>query len=407
MTEAIGVRKGWGWPLLLVLTVSTIGDEISLLTLMFRTAGDRTPFAVPLLLVAQLLPGLLATPLIGRLVDVHDAGKVLAAVALMDAGLIMWIAWHPGLLSTVIGVGLLSVTFAIGGTATFALIPVLGASLGMTIARANAVLEFVRGAGMLVGPVAGGLLVAWGGTANALVIDAASFAVLAAVVVGSGLRRPVEVKTEARTQTLLSEYMPILRDRRTTILIGALMLGVYAGAISDIAFVFLITVSLRLGPTAFGVLTACWAGGMLAGAFISGAVTMRRTAFTAFFSSGVMGAAMLTIGVGSMLTGSPALVGVAFLIGGAANSIHNVAVRTLLQRNTPADTHGKVAALYSGATSSAGILGYVTGGLFTPFNAIGAYVLSGVLGIIVSVVGWVLYTSVKAKMLKYPASEAL
>lgn len=69
--------------------------------------------------------------------------------------------------------------------------------------------------------------------------------------------------------------------------------------------------------------------------------------------------------------------------------------------------HGKVAALYSGATSSAGILGYVTGGLFTPFNAIGAYVLSGVLGIIVSVVGWVLYTSVKAKVLKSPAPEAI
>jgi len=63
--------------LLATLTLSTIGDEISLITLMLRTAGDRTPFAVPMLLVAGLLPGLLATPFIGRLVDSRDAGKLL------------------------------------------------------------------------------------------------------------------------------------------------------------------------------------------------------------------------------------------------------------------------------------------------------------------------------------------
>jgi len=67
--------------LLATLTLSTIGDEISLITLMFRTAGDDMPFAVPMLLVAQLLPGLLATPLIGRLVDRRDAGRILAAAA--------------------------------------------------------------------------------------------------------------------------------------------------------------------------------------------------------------------------------------------------------------------------------------------------------------------------------------
>ncbi|MDP1028099.1 hypothetical protein Q5H91_12825 [Sphingomonas sp. KR1UV-12] len=71
--------------MLAALTVSTIGDEISLITLMFRTAGDRTPLAVPMLLIAELLPGLLVTPLAGRLVDRRDAGKMLVVTAIVNA----------------------------------------------------------------------------------------------------------------------------------------------------------------------------------------------------------------------------------------------------------------------------------------------------------------------------------
>jgi MFS family permease len=402
----IRLRKGWGWLLLVTLTLSTIGDEISLITLMFRTAGNRIPFAVPMLLVAQLLPGLLATPLIGRLVDSRDAGKLLVATALADAVIIAWMAWHPDLASTITGASILSVLFAIGGTAGFALIPVLGAELGMTLPRANAVLEFVRSAGMLAGPVVGGALVAWGGTGNALLIDAASFALLAAVVFGSGLRRPVTTDDDNQHRTLLSEYLPVFRDRRITIMIGALTLGVYATAIADVAFVFLVTVSLASGPTAFGLLTACWAGGMMAGAVASGTMAMRQPASFAFGSVTIMGATMLAIGIGiTTMIGSLVFVGIAFIIGGAANSAHNVAVRTMLQREAPSGAHGKVAAIYSAVTSSAGILGYMTGGLFAPNGAIHAYILGGALGVVAGLVGWLLFTSIKAQAMPPPAQR--
>jgi MFS family permease len=394
----VRLRKGWGSLLLATLTLSTIGDEISLITLMFRTAGDRTPFAVPMLLVAELLPGLLATPFIGRLVDARDAGKLLVATALAEATIIAWMAWHPDLPSTIVGASILSVSFAISGTASFALIPVLAAGLGMTLPRANAVLEFVRSAGMLAGPVVGGALVALGGTGNALLIDAASFVVLAVVVLASGLRRPVAAEADGEAHTLLSEYLPVLRDRRITIMIGALTLEVYATAIADVAFVFLITVSLAAGPTAFGVLTACWAGGMMAGAAASGTMAMRRPASIAFASAAVMGATMLAIGlVTATMMGGLLFVGIAFLIGGAANSAHNVAVRTMLQREAPAGAHGKVAAIYSAGTSSASILGYMTGGLFAPNGAIHAYILGGTLGVLAGLMGWLLFTSMKGR----------
>lgn len=400
----VAFKKGWGWLLLVALTISTIGDEISLITLMFRTSGDRTAFAVPMLLVAQLLPGLLVTPYIGRLVDAHDAGKLLAGAALADAVVLSWMAYHPDPVSTMVGAGVLSMLFAVGGTATFALIPVLATGLGMTLARANAVLEFVRSAGMLAGPVVGGALVAWGGAGNALLIDAASFALLALVVLGSGLRRPVDVDADAddRARTLFAEYLPVLRDRRIVIMIGALTLGVFASAIADVAFVFLITVSLGAGAIAFGLLTACWAGGMMAGAAAAGVWPMLRPAPLAFASAIVMGAMMLAIGVvggiaGMTMTSGLVAVGIAFVIGGAANSVHNVAVRTMLQREAPAGAHGKVAAIYSAATSSAGILGYMAGGMFIPTGAIDAYLLGGALGVVAGGVGWLLFTASRSK----------
>lgn len=55
-------RRSWGWLVIATLTVSTIGDEITLLTLMFRTADTAWPFGVPALLIAELLPGLIAAP---------------------------------------------------------------------------------------------------------------------------------------------------------------------------------------------------------------------------------------------------------------------------------------------------------------------------------------------------------
>ena len=81
---------------------------------------------------------------------------MLVVVSALQAGVIVLIAYYP--LFTLAGAALLSVLFTIASAATFALIPVLAATLGMTLARANSLLEMVRSLGMLAGPVAGGVL---------------------------------------------------------------------------------------------------------------------------------------------------------------------------------------------------------------------------------------------------------
>jgi len=98
-----------------------------------------------------------------------------------------------------------------------------------------------------------------------------------------------------------------------------------------------------------------------------------------------MGATMLLIGLAPI---GLAIVAVAFILGGGANSIHNVAVRTLLQSECRPADHGKVAAIYGAVTRTAAIGGYVAGGFFVPNNAPTAYLLGGLLGVAAGVIGW-------------------
>src|SRR3546814_3987567 len=102
---------------------------------MFRTAESARAYGVPALLVAELLPGLIAAPCAGRLIDRRGAGRVLVVVSALQAAAIALIAYYPAF--TLAGAALLSVLFTITSAATFALIPVLASALGMTLARAN------------------------------------------------------------------------------------------------------------------------------------------------------------------------------------------------------------------------------------------------------------------------------
>ena len=379
---AVEFRQGWGWLVLAALTVSTIGDEITLLTLMFRTAENAPAYGVPALLIAELLPGLIAAPWAGRLIDRRGAGRVLVVVSALQAAAIALIAYYPAF--TLAGAALLSVLFTITSAATFALIPVLASALGMTLARANSFLEVVRSLGMLAGPVAGGVLVGWMGSTNALLIDAASFTLLLLVVAMSGLRRaPQEHETEETT--LLADYRPLLGNRRVMVVTGALSLEVFATAIADVAFVFLIIMTLKSGPATFGVLTALWAAGMLVGAALAERIIGCRIGLAAFGTAAIMGATMLLIGLAPV---SLVIVAIAFIAGGGANSVHNVAVRTLLQSECPPADHGKVAAIYGAVTRTAAIGGYVVGGFFVPHDAPSAYLVGGLLGVGAGIIGW-------------------
>ena len=63
----------------------------------------------------------------------------------------------------------------------------------------------------------------WIGSRNALLADAASFALLALVVMASRLRRKPQ-RDDQEEETLFADYLPLLRNRRLMVVTGALSL---------------------------------------------------------------------------------------------------------------------------------------------------------------------------------------
>ncbi|WP_439571952.1 hypothetical protein [Sphingomonas sp.] len=124
---------------------------------------------------------------------------------------------------------------------------------------------------------------------------------------------------------------------------------------------------------------------MLIGAAVAERIMGERVGLAAFGTASLMGATMLLIGLAPI---GLAMVAIAFVAGGGANSIHNVAVRTLLQSETPPADHGKVAAIYGSVTRTAAICGYVAGGFFVPHDATTAYLVGGLLGLGAGLIGW-------------------
>src|SRR3546814_1647673 len=123
---------------------------------------------------------------------------------------------------------------------------------------------------------------------------------------------------------------------------------------------------------------------MLVGAALAERIIGRRIGLAAFGAAAIMGATMLLIGLAPV---SLVIVAIAFIVGGGANSVHNVAVRTLLQSECPPADHGKVAAIYGAVTRTAAIGGYVVGGFFVPDDAHAAYVVGGLLGVGAGIIG--------------------
>jgi MFS family permease len=136
----------------------------------------------------------------------------------------------------------------------------------------NASLELVRASGQVVGPGLGGLLVTLVGAASVVLVQAGSFAVSALTLLAIRSREPAARLRESRPP-LQDQIVEGLRfvwtDRflRATAVASALCNFSFAVA-SAVSFIFL-TRTLRLSPTAVGLIIAGGSGTVLLGAALT------------------------------------------------------------------------------------------------------------------------------------------
>lgn len=406
-------RQGRAAALMVIaaLLVSTVGDEVAMVALALRGA-DRTGLTsvVSAQMLAGLVPGIALGGPIGRIVDRFRPDAVLGVALALEclvAGAAAAVADGAALLiATMLVLGALG---AVAQTCVMALVPQLFPASAAQL-RVNSLMESVRNAGYIVGPLLVGLLMARGGTGLALAVDAGTFAfaLLAVPVISRWLimaarehartagasgapaaRTDKAVtggpQTPGKTAGGLRTGLTLLwagAQRRTTL--ATIVITVAATSVVNVLLPFFAD-EIPGGMAAYGVLLATWSVGLVLGPFaLRGRIGRRPTAVVAVGAAAIVGLSYLVTGAYPVVP----LMLAAFLCGGMANAVQNVALRTYVMADCPPDVRGRVGAAYGATLQSSVAVGFALAGLVPAGGARWGILVGGGVAFLAGSIGW-------------------
>ena len=349
----------------------------------------RSPLALGMIGLAEVLPFFCVAPFAGYLVDQLPRRKLGAAACIglaLTPLLLLLVALTPSLRNEL---WLMYAAVALNGMVRSFLTPVYNALFARVLARE----DYVRGAGfgsvafqsgLVIGPALGGALTAWGGTSLAYAVSA-GFGLLAALAVFTlpvqespppPQREPVFASIREGLRFVFSQQ----------ILIGAMALDMFSvllgGAMSMLpAFTRDI---LHAGPEAFGMLRAMPAAGSIVMALWLARHPLERHAGRALLMAvAAFGVCAMAFALSRNLYLSAALL----VLYGMSDGVSVVLRSTILQLVTPDAMRGRVSSINSIFISSSNELGAFYDGVMAklfglvPAILIGSWVTLGVVGI--------------------------
>jgi MFS family permease len=360
-------------------TISHVGDGIAIVALVLLVQGSEgTGSAVGALLLASSLPRFLG-PVAGVVVDRVEQRLLMILCDLGNAAVFATIVViRPPfeiLLVLVAASAVLDTFFAPAGRSA---VPALVHDEDLV--RANAWMGTSLNLQVSVGTMVGGALVAAVGVRGALAVDALSFGISAALLVGvPPLRRstsdpPAGFLAVGKEGLAFAWRTPMVRT-----FVIVLFLGVAFAAVDNVALVFLVRETLGGDAFAFGLVSATFGIGMIAA---SVGLSIRGVSFA---MTTLLLASWLASGAGTIATGlAPliAVVAVSQAVSGFGNGLQNVAADTLIQRGVPREMLGRVFGLVSTAAFGGSTLAYAVGGPLldlTPPRAVFVIAGSGIL----------------------------
>jgi MFS family permease len=377
------------WTVAVSTGISYCGDFLAAtaltLTLQARGAGG---FAIAALLLASTVPPILMAPVAGRLVDRYSSRVLLVLVGALQVAVCAGLAFAT---APALVIGLMAVLSA--GLAITS--PTLQALLAELVdrdqlPRATTTVQTVRGAGMLLGPVLGGLLVGAFGARPPLLLDAASYlAIVAAGLLISHVRRAAGTPAAPGTpgDGARGGLEIVRKDRLLLGYLVMLAVGVAGLTADNVSAVFLVRGVLHASSTLFGVAEAVWTVAMLAGGWLLG----RRMPSDRWLVR------MAVVQIGAIALVEAGLAGVPgygwlvplYVVGGVLNGFQNLSTGVLLGRRVPRAFRGRVGALFSGVINAGVVVGYLLGaGLLAVLPVRGVYlVAAGLAVVVVAVLG--------------------
>jgi MFS family permease len=369
--------------------ISGLGTWIAVIALVVDVK-DRTGSAVwvSALLIADFLPGVAIGLLLGPLVDRLSRKRLLVGADLVRFAVFV-------LLALAVSSGQIVALALVAGIASGFARPAAYAGLPNLVPeellpRANSLLRTADQLTVMVGTVLGGVLVAASGPDLAYWLNAASFAVSAALVVqiSASLLQEGRVESSGHWHDVAAGFAAIVRSRPLLTVLVCWSIATVTVAIANVAEVFLATVSFDAGSFGYGLMwTASGLGAVLGALFASSWLESRG--MTAVYAS-----AIALMGLGDIAAGCSPNVWVAvwcLLLGGVGNAAAIVCNSLLVQRGAPDRLRGRVFTVLIGATSAVlGIGMALTGPLVDAVGPRWAYVLAGGVAIVAAATGFVM-----------------
>jgi hypothetical protein len=328
------------------IAVSTIGDWVAVIALGFR-ANDMWNGGVAFLLICLWSPFALLAGHVGILVDRVETRALAVAAGLFQAGVATWLAFVSSLPAILVLAFVLGTGVAVSSAAEFALVPLLAGS--RPIGKANGLVESARGIGFVAGPALAGLIAGSAGTRYAMLADAATFLVIAAVLAVLPVRRRV-VHEDAHGPRARDGIKLLFGERVLAITLGTGAIGLVfmsASIPGDFAYA---THSLGVGKLAFGFVLTAWAVGMIvASNVLPGRIPMAAVATATLVGAAVQGLAKFAAPFWQLY----AVMLVAWTIGGMGHGVKNTGFRTLIHQRVDPAQHGRAFAAFNGLRNTA------------------------------------------------------
>jgi MFS family permease len=362
--------------------VSFLGDFAALTALFLRLAPHGSA-AIAALAIAGALPLVLLAPLAGHVVDRTPAKALLSGLAMGEAFLCLGLAQWRGPAATLTLMTLLSCLVAFSGAGYLAMVPSLVGE--ERVAAAQGRLQAVQGVASVLGPVAGGLLVGAAGQGWPLLVDAASFALAAALTTSLRHDRrptPGERVAGARGAGMTAGAALIARDAVMGPVLATTAVVMLSLGMINVAEVFFITRTLHGSATMYGLVGTCFGSGWAFGSLLAPRLGQTAPRLVGAFVVSVVALGAVIGGIG--LVSSLPLVYPLQLAAGVGAGLATTCLITLFTVRSPEALRGRVFAAVSATTNGSELASMALGGIIltqvaprTVFQIAGVACLAG------------------------------
>jgi MFS family permease len=247
--------------------------------------------------------------------------------------------------------------------------------------QVSAALNFAFMGAFAVGPAIGALLVHAVGAPATMLLDALTFPLAGALVIG--LRTHVETDGEQsmRERLLTAWRHTQLAPQLRTLLLTEAIAIVFLAAVEPVEVIYVKT-TLGAGDLGYGLLVTSWGIGAAAGAVVFARAANRPLA--PMLTGGVFLLGLAYLGYAAAPT--LALACVAAFVGGIGNGIHWPSLISAVQKLTPTDLHGRLMSAVGSINALCPALGFILGGtVATLASPRGAMLMAGIVSMALTV----------------------